>query len=349
MTSLSLAADGAAEQQTVNAPTRIAGQPQRAPSTIAVHDPYSGRLVGEVPMSSKEQVAAAIESMTRQRPPRLTRQQRATILRRMAEIIRRDAEAIARLDTSESGLCLKDTRYEVARSIDVLNLAADATSFDDSAVFPGTVGANGKPRRIFTQRRSIGLVAAITPFNHPLNQVVHKVAPAIATNTPIIVKPSEKTPLTALRFAEICYEAGLPPEMLSVVTGNPEEIAEVFTTHPGVALLSFTGSPAVGKKLVGRAGYRRVVVELGGNDPLIVMEDADIEAAAEIAAGGAYGNSGQRCTAIKRILVQRGVADAFVAALDRRTRRFVWGDPTDERTEIGTVIDEDAAVRIERR
>jgi aldehyde dehydrogenase (NAD+) len=327
----------------------IAGKAVRSGSALPVHDPYSGRLVGHAPAADREQVAGAIDLMTRRGPPKLSRQQRSSILRRMAEIIRREADGIARLITSESGLCLKDSTHEVARSIDVLNLAADATSFDDSAVFPGSVGANGKPRRIFTQRESIGLVAAITPFNHPLNQVIHKIAPAIATNTPVIVKPSEKTPLTALRLAEICYEAGLPPEMLSVVTGDPALVAEVFTSHPGVALLSFTGSPAVGKRLIQQAGYRRVVVELGGNDPLIVMEDADIEAAAQLAAAGAYGNSGQRCTAVKRVLVQRSIADGFVAALERKTRNFVAGDPMDPATDIGTVIDEAAAAGIERR
>ncbi len=339
----------ATDQKLLETAMWIAGEAQFAASMLDVHDPYSGRLVGRVPAAGKAQVAEAIERMTRQSPPKLSRQQRSVILRRIADIIRRETDSLARLNTAESGLCLKDTRYEAARSIDVLNLAADATSFDDSAVFPGSVGANGKPRRIFTHRESIGLVAAITPFNHPLNQVVHKIAPAIATNTPIIVKPSEKTPLTALRLAEICYEAGLPPELLSVVTGNPAEIAEVFTSHPAVALLSFTGSPTVGKRLIQQAGYRRVVVELGGNDPLIVMEDADVEAAAELAANGAYGNSGQRCTAVKRILVQRGIADAFVAALERRTQRFVAADPADERTDIGTVIDEPAAVQIARR
>ncbi|MBC7951581.1 MAG: phosphonoacetaldehyde dehydrogenase [Rhodospirillaceae bacterium] len=333
----------------MNTPMWIAGQARTADTWAPVHDPYTGREVGRVPVATKAQIVEAIELMTRGGPSKLTRNQRSVILRRVAELIRADADTLARLDSSESGLCLKDTRHEIARSIDVLNVAADATTFDDSSVYPGAIGACGKNRRIFTQREPLGLAAALTPFNHPLNQVVHKIAPAIAAGTPMIVKPSEKTPLTALRLAEICYEAGLPPEMLSVVTGNPGEIAEVFTTHPAVALINFTGSPAVGKRLVQMAGYRKMVVELGGNDPLIVMEDADVEKAAEIAVGGAYGNSGQRCTAVKRILVQRGIADAFVAALARRTQALVCGNPMDERTDIGTVIDEAAAIAIERR
>jgi putative phosphonoacetaldehyde dehydrogenase len=317
-------------------------------ATIAVNNPYTGKIVGEVPRSSRATVVRAIEMMSRG-AAKLTRNERSDVLRRMAEAIRSDADNLAQLITSESGLSLKDSHHEVMRSIDVLNLAAAATNFDDSVVYPGSVGANGKPRRIFTQRESIGLVAAITPFNHPLNQVIHKIAPAIATGTPIIVKPSEKTPLTALRLVEICRGAGLPEELLTVVTGIPAEIAQIFCEHDDVKLLSFTGSSEVGKDLMKRAGHRRVVLELGGNDPLIVMEDADIEIAAGLAVVGAYGNSGQRCTAVKRILVQRSIADGFVEALARRTAKVICGDPTDPQTDVGTVIDEQAAIRVEDR
>lgn len=333
----------------MNAPMWIAGQARTSDTWAPVHDPYTGREIARVPVAGKAQIAEAIELMTAKSPPKLSRNQRSVILRKMADLIRIDGEALARLASSESGLCLKDTRHEIARSIDVLNVAADATTFDDSSAYPGAIGANGKHRRIFTHREPLRLAAAITPFNHPLNQVIHKIAPSIAAGTPMIVKPSEKTPLTALKLAEICYEAGLPPEMLSVVTGNPADVAEVFTTHPAVSLINFTGSPAVGKRLMQMAGYRKVVLELGGNDPLIVMEDADVERAAEIAVSGAYGNSGQRCTAVKRILVQQSIADAFVAALARRTQALRCGDPMDEGTDIGTVIDDAAAMVIERR
>jgi phosphonoacetaldehyde dehydrogenase len=317
-------------------------------SAITVHNPYTGGIVGEAPRADRATVVRAIERMS-VGAPKLGRNERSEILRRIAEAVRSDAAAFAGLITSESGLSLKDSSHEVLRSIDVLNLAAAAASFDDSAVYSGSVGANGKARRIFTQREPIGLVAAITPFNHPLNQVIHKIAPAIATGTPIIVKPSEKTPLTALRLAEVCREAGLPDDLLTMVTGVPAEIAHIFCEHETIKLLSFTGSSEVGKELMRRAGYRRVVLELGGNDPLIVMEDADIEAAAALAVGGAYGNSGQRCTAVKRILVQDRVADNFVEALVRRTGKVTCGDPLNPETDIGTVIDEAAAIRIEDR
>ncbi len=330
------------------APATAELRPTADTSTISVHNPYTERLVGQIHRASRATVVRAIERMSTE-APRLARNERSDVLRRMAEAIRSDVDGFSRLITSESGLSLKDSHHEVMRSIDVLSLAAAAANFDDSAVYPGTVGANGKPRRIFTQRESIGLVAAITPFNHPLNQVIHKIAPAIATGTPIIVKPSEKTPLTALRLAEVCREIGLPEELFTIITGTPAEIAQIFCEHEDVKLLSFTGSSEVGKELMRRAGHRRVVLELGGNDPLIVMEDADIEAAAALATAGAYGNSGQRCTAVKRILVQRSVADGFVDALTRRTAKLACGDPANLQTDIGTVIDEAAAARIESR
>src|SRR5262249_33610154 len=153
---------------------------------------------------------------------------------------------------------------------------------------------------------------AITPFNHPLNMVSHKLAPAIASNNRVVVKPTELTPLTALLLADILYEAGLPPQMLSILTGDPRRIGEAVVTCAHAAMVTFTGSVRVGKLIAAKAGYRRLILELGGNDPLIVMEDADLEAAAELAITGATRNSGQRCTAVKRVLVPESIAEPFV-------------------------------------
>ena len=163
----------------------------------------------------------------------------------------------------------------------------------------------------------MGVISAITPFNHPMNQVAHKVAPSVATNNRMVLKPTEKTPLSALYLADLLYEAGLPPEMLQVVTGDPREIADELITNEHVDLVTFTGGVAIGKYIAAKAGYRRIVLELGGNDPVIVMEDADIEEAASLAAQGSYKNSGQRCTAVKRMLVHESVADRFVELLRR--------------------------------
>lgn len=182
----------------------------------------------------------------------------------------------------------RETRYEVGRALDVLRFAAMEALRDDGQIFSGDVSPQGKARKIFSVREPLALAVAITPFNHPLNQVAHKVAPAIAAGTPLILKPSEKTPLTAIRFTELLYEAGLPPRLLSTLLGATDEVAVPLVRDPRVELVTFTGSVSVGKRIAETAGYKRVMLELGGNDPLIVLEDADLELAANLAAEGSY-------------------------------------------------------------
>jgi len=182
-----------------------------------------------------------------------------------------------------------------------------------------------------------------------MNQVAHKVAPSIATGNRMVLKPSEKTPLSAYLLADVLYEAGLPHEMLQVLNGDPAEIADELITNPHVDLITFTGGVAVGKYIASKAGYRRQVLELGGNDPLIVMEDADLDEASTLAVQGSYKNSGQRCTAVKRMLVHEGVADRFVELLTEKTRAWRYGDPADPKVDMGTVIDEAAAMQFEQR
>jgi len=171
----------------------------------------------------------------------------------------------------------------------------------------------------------------------------------VATNNRMILKPSEKTPLSAIFFAQLLQEAGLPREMLQIVTGDPREIADELITHPKVDLVTFTGGVAVGKSIASKVGYRRVVLELGGNDPLIVMEDADLDEASSLAVQGSYRNSGQRCTAVKRILVHEKVHKRFVDLLVAKTEAWSFGDPTNTKVEMGTVIDEAAAKLFESR
>jgi aldehyde dehydrogenase (NAD+) len=327
---------------------RIAGEKIGGRRVIEVTNPYTGELVGTVPKASVAEIRRAFEIAAGYKAD-LTRHQRSEILRKAAEIILRRKEELADLITAESGLSKKDTLYEVGRAYDVFLLAGQLTLLDDSQIFSCDLTPHGKKRRIYTQRDPLRAISAITPFNHPLNQVAHKVAPSIATNNKMVLKPSEKTPLTALVLADILYEAGLPPAMLSVVTGDPKEIADELITNAHAELVTFTGGVAVGKSIAARLGYRRCVLELGGNDPLIVMEDADIEEAAALAAGGSYKNSGQRCTAVKRMLVHETVKERFVERLVSATRAVKWGDPMDPTTDMGTVIDEAAAIEIERR
>ena len=328
---------------------RIAGRKVDRDGRIEVRFPYTGELVATVPKATVEDVRAALRIAREYRSP-LTRYDRYKILMRAGEIIAGRIPEIARLITLESGLCLKDSTYEVGRASDVLLFAANQALVDDGQVFSCDLTHHGKSRKVYTLREPLlGAISAITPFNHPLNQVIHKVAPAVATNNRIVVKPSEKTPLAAYALADVLYEAGLPPEMLSVLTGDPREIADELLTNPDVDLVTFTGGVPIGKYIAARAVYKRQVLELGGNDPIIVMEDADVEEAATLAAAGSYKNSGQRCTAVKRMLVHERVADEFVEKLVAKTRAVKYGDPLDPAVDMGTVIDEPAACDFEAR
>jgi phosphonoacetaldehyde dehydrogenase len=328
---------------------RIGGQKVPTKRGIEVFNPYDGELVGTVPMASVEDVRRAF-AIARGYKATLSRYERASILDKAAAILRERTEEASDLITRESGLCKKDTLYEVGRVCDVLNFAANEALRDDGQSFSCDLTPHGKKRRIFTQRDPLmGVISAITPFNHPMNQVAHKVAPSIASNNRMVLKPSEKTPLSAFMLADVLYEAGLPPEMFQVVTGDPREIADELITHEHADLITFTGGVAVGKYIASKAGYRRVVLELGGNDPIIVMEDADIEEAATLASQGSYKNSGQRCTAVKRMLVHESVADRFVEMLVARTKAWTYGNPADGKLDMGTVIDEPAAIQFEAR
>ncbi|MEP6607146.1 MAG: phosphonoacetaldehyde dehydrogenase [Burkholderiaceae bacterium] len=328
---------------------RIAGEKIAGDRHFEIRYPYTDEVVAFVPNASVAQVRHAIDIGARFRS-RLTRHERYRILMKAAQIIAERRDAIARMITLESGLCLKDTLYEVGRASDVLLFSANQALVDDGQVFSCDVTPHGRQRKVYTMREPLlGVITAITPFNHPLNQVIHKVAPAIATNNRVVLKPSEKTPLAAYALADILYEAGLPPPMLSVITGDPREIADELLTNPQVDLVTFTGGVAVGKAIAAKAVYKRQVLELGGNDPIIVMEDADLEEAATLAASGSYKNSGQRCTAVKRMLVQHAVADRFVELLLAKTKAVNYGDPLDPSTDMGTVIDESAAKLFEQR
>src|SRR5215813_7148940 len=330
-------------------PMRIAGKSVDAEERLEVRNPYTGEVVATVPAASPAQVAEAFRVGDAYRS-KLTRYERQKILMRTAEILAGRREEIARLITSESGLCLKDSLYEVGRACDVYMLAGQLAIRDDGEVYSCDITPHGKARRIYTSRTPVlGCISAITPFNHPLNMISHKIAPAIATNNRVVAKPTELTPLTALVLADMLYEAGLPPQMLSIVTGNPRTMGDAMITDPRADIVTFTGSVKVGKHIAEKAGYKRLVLELGGNDPLIVMEDADLDRAAELAVQGATKNSGQRCTAVKRILVVESVADAFVERVVAKARKLKAGDPLDPETDVGTVIHERTATLFQDR
>ncbi|MGA2010710.1 MAG: aldehyde dehydrogenase family protein [Solirubrobacteraceae bacterium] len=320
-----------------------------AVEVLSVRSPATGELVGEAPVSSPAEVravlgdaAAAAGSAAAQ-----ARHLRAQMLFSVAERLLERGDQLARLITLESGLCLKDTRHEVARAADVFRFAATEALRDEGETFAGDISALGADRRAHTLRVPVSLVAAITPFNHPLNQVAHKLAPALAAGAPIVLKPSERTPLSALAlFALVaeCEPAGAP--WARIVCGDPVAILDAFLADPAVDVVSFTGGVAVGKSIAERLGYRRAVLELGGNDPLIVLADADLEEAAQLAVRGAFANSGQRCSAVKRIIAVEPIADELAQRIADGARALRCGDPLDEATDIGTVIDAASARRI---
>ncbi len=344
---MTASAASSASRPLIRESLRIAGEKVLRDRVIEVRHPYDGELIGTVPKATVLDVRQALKTARNFRSP-LTRHGRYEILMKAGAIIASRRNDLARLITLESGLCLKDSQYEVGRASDVLLFAANLALVDDGQVFSCDLTAHGKNRKVYTLREPLqGVITAITPFNHPLNQVIHKVAPAVATNNRMVLKPSEKTPLTAYALADILYEAGLPPPMLSVLTGDPAEIADELLTSADVDLVTFTGGVSVGKHIAAKAVYKRQVLELGGNDPIIVLEDADVEEAATLAASGSYRNSGQRCTAVKRMLVQESVADRFVELLVEKTRAVKYGDPFDPTVDMGTVIDEASARRFE--
>ena len=335
-----------ATENIVKSASLIAGIPVSSASVLEVNNPYNGNLVGTVNTANARDTNAAIESALKGGPV-LSRYERYSVLDKARRLLLERKEDFAHLITSEAGLCITESRYEIGRAHDVLLFSAMECLRDDGQVFSCDISPNGKQRKIFTLREPLRLAVAITPFNHPLNQVVHKIAPALSAGTPVILKPSEKTPLTAIRFVELLYEAGLPPYMLSVLLGATKDVAELLVKDPRVDLVSFTGSVAVGKKIAEIAGYKKVILELGGNDPLIVLEDADLNLAIQLAAEGAFRNSGQRCTAVKRILLHERIAEEFTTRFVEKAREYTCGDPFDPRTKVGTVIDEQSAIYLE--
>lgn len=327
---------------------RIGGEKVTNDRRIDVMNPFTGGVVGTVPKATIKDIKNAFK-IAADYKPKLSRSQRAEILKKTAEIIIARREEVSDLITAECGISKKDSLYEAGRAYDVFTLSAQMCMIDDGQIFSCDITPHGQKRKIFTLREPLRAISAITPFNHPLNQVAHKVAPSVATNNCMVLKPTEKTPLSAILLADILYEAGLPPEMYQVVTGDPKEIADEMITNENVDLVTFTGGVAIGKYIASKIGYRRQVLELGGNDPLIVMEDADLEKAATLAVAGATKNSGQRCTAVKRILVVESVADAFAKLVTEKTQKLKYGDPMNRDNDIGTVIDEQAAMLFERR
>jgi len=330
----------------LNLTSYVAGKPVVSDRKLDVFYPYDGSLSGTIACADAKDLEQAIAIGAGEHEP-VTRFQRADILRTARGLLEERRDEFANLIRSEAGLCMRETTYEVGRTLDVLEFAAMEALRDDGQIFSCDLTAQGKARKIFTLREPVRLVAAITPFNHPLNQVAHKLGPAIACGAPMILKPSDKTPLTAIRFVELLYEAGLPGPMLSVLLGDIDEVITPLIQDERVEMVAFTGSVAIGKHIASTAGYKKLCLELGGNSPLIVLEDADLDLAVTLAAEGCFRNSGQRCTAVKRLLIHERVLETFTDRFVERGKEYLCGDPADLDTRVGTVINEASASRLD--
>ena len=335
----------------INEAMRIAGEKVTSDKTINVEYPFTGEVIGTVPAGTAEHARKALDIAANYQP-KLTRYERQKILQTAAEVLVKRKEEISDIITLELGISKQDSLYEVGRAFDVFSLTAQLCILDDGEIFSCDLTPHGKARKIFTIREPLTAISAITPFNHPLNMVAHKIAPSIATNNCTVCKQTELTPMTAMLLADILYDAGLPPEMFSVITGWPQDIGLEMIQNPNIDLITFTGSVGVGKYIAEEAGYKRTVLELGGNDPLIVLNDLtddDLKKAVELAVTGATKNSGQRCTAVKRILCQNKIADRFVEMALERAKKIKFGNPMDLLTDLGTVVNAEAAELFDKR
>lgn len=314
--------------------------------TFPVINPYTQEKVADVPDLTLEEIEKAVNFASDYRSS-LNSYQRYEILIGTANEIKERKKELSDLISLESGICIKSSRHEVDRAIQALIFSAEEAKRLDGETFQTDVTPNFIEKIGITIYQPVGLVLAITPFNHPLNQVVHKLGPAIAANNKVILKPSSKTPLTAIRFIEILLNNGLPKEMVSIITCNVRNVFKKLLSHPKIDMVTFTGSTEVGELIHKTIGVKKCLLELGGNDVFIVLDDADLNIAVDIAVKGAFSNSGQRCTSIKRILVQNCIAKKFVNSFVNSVKQLHYGNPFDENTDVGTVINENAAKYIE--
>lgn len=327
----------------------IDGQWVEGGPLMGVTHKYTGEVIGTLPTARREDVDAALAAAQRAAPRMadLPAHKRADILARAAALLRERKEDFARTIAAEAGKALKYARIEVERGITTFTLAAEEARRIHGETVPLDAVPAGEGYFGFTVRRPVGVIAAISPFNFPLNLVAHKVAPAIAAGNTVVLKPASTTPLTAVKLCQVLAEAGLPPGALNLVVGPGSTVGEWLVSDPRVGKVSFTGSPAVGRRITEIAGIKKITLELGNTSPVIVAPDADLDVVAQRCAVGAYYNSGQVCISVQRIYSQRPVYEAFTEKFVRASEAMVVGDPLDERVDVGPMIDVREAQRIE--
>lgn len=320
-----------------------------APRRLTVRSPYDGRPIGHVDEADPETVQAAVlRARAAARAFRSsTPAQRRALLDRLAALIARDAEPLARTISDEMGKTITEARGEVRRAGNTLRLAGDAATFLDGEVLHCAILAGGADRQAVVTLKPVGVVAAITPFNYPLNLLCHKLGPAIGAGNAVVAKPSPKAPLAAGHLVRLTVEAGFPPDLVQVVHGGAE--TALALARAPIDLLSFTGGPQAGLALKRASGLVRCLMELGGNDPLFVLPDADLDAAAATAVAHRYEIAGQSCAAVKKLFVHEAVRAPFTERLLERVAALRAGDPGHDETQMGPVIDAAAATEVMAR
>ena len=311
-----------------------------------VRSPYSGDVVARVARGGADEARKAVDAAERAMREPLPAHRRAEILETVARLLVERHDELARAICAEAGKPMKAARVEAERAVSTYTHAAVEARKLTGDVVPMEASASGVGKLAFTLRAPIGIVGAITPFNFPLNLVAHKVAPALAAGCAVVVKPAAQTPVAALLLAELELEAGVPPGWINVVVGRASEIGDVFVEDERVRLITFTGSAEIGWKLRERAARKKVSLELGNATPVIVEADADVEESASKLAANAFSFAGQSCISVQRIYVQRQAYDDFVGRFLPKVEALKIGDPSEEDTDVGPVIDEDARERI---
>jgi len=313
---------------------------------VEVHSPYSGDVVGRAPRSGAEETRRAIDAAEQALESPLPAHKRAEILVKVAGLIGRRHEEVARTICEEAGKPIKTARVEASRAMSTYTFAAVEARKLAGEMIPMDAAQAGEGKLAFTLRRPLGVVGAISPFNFPCNLVAHKIAPALAAGCPVVLKPASATPLSALLLGELEREAGLPDGWLTVLVGPASEIGDVLVEDPRVRMITFTGSGEVGWKLQERAPRKRVKLELGNSTPVIVAADADVAGAAAKLSANAFAFAGQSCISVQRIYVERDAHEAFLETFVPAVEALKVGDPADDDTDVGPVIDAGARERI---
>ena len=314
-----------------------------------VINPYNGEVIDTIPIAHRQIADMAIEAANDAKSA-LTEMSAFKISNKLFNVVdklREKRQEFAELLTLEVGKPINESLVEVDRSIETLKLAAEEAKRIYGESVPLDAGLNGKGFFAFTQRMPLGVVVAIAPFNYPLNLTIHKIAPAIACKNTVIVKPPSEAPLTVMKFCELLNEE-FPDGVVNVVTGYGSEVGDYLVTSADVDKVSFTGSVPTGLMISQKAGMKKVTLELGGNDPMIVLKDADIDKAIKGVINGAFLNAGQVCMGVKRIIIDESIADEFVQKLVVATEKLVMGNPQDTKTTLGTLISKKAAMQVEQ-